>query len=153
MDNRPIGSDAPRQPGATPPPTHKRAVLLKAALVAPVLAVVLGAILAHGLYFAVIHHVEHLTTDIAQAAVAGRTQDDRQRLALDKVDTAIEAYPLLRRDRLTVNVTPAADDPGVYHVTLVYDARHIGLIWSLADFVPLPSPRIQHSSTIRPGGH
>lgn len=121
--------------------------LLKIAVVAPVLMLVLGLILIHGYYHAIFHHVRQLTVETARATVAATTADERQIIALSTVDTTIDAYPLLRRERLTVNVTAAANDPSRYDVTLSYDASDEG-IWSLG---VLPVPSIQHSSTVRRG--
>ncbi len=121
--------------------------LLKVVLVAPVLALVLGLILVHGYYHAVFHHVRQLTMETARATVAATTAGERQTIAVSTVDTTIDAYPLLRRERLTVNVIAAAGDPSRYQVMLSYDASDNG-IWSLG---VLPVPTIQHSSTVRRG--
>ena len=121
--------------------------LLRIALVASVLALVLGLILVHGYYHAIFHHVRQLTTETARATVAATTADERQTIALSAVDTTIEAYPLLRRERLTVSVIAATDDPSRYDVTVSYDASDDS-IWSLG---VLPVPTIRHSSTIRRG--
>ena len=163
MDDRHHGRDEPA-PSAGPdhPPSVRRAAavaaraplgpsFLKIAIVASLLSFVVCAILAHGLYFTVIHHVQQLTVETARATVRGLTPAERLEIAQHTVDTAITTYPLLRRDRITVSLTSAADDPSIYHVTLLYDASYIG-IWSLADFVPLPSSQIRHSSTIHRGG-
>jgi Flp pilus assembly protein TadG len=160
MDDRRNRRDQPGPDHPSPAPSTTTAAtraalgpsFLKVAVVASLLSFVVGAILAHGLYFAVIHYVQQLTTETARATVRGLTPAERQEIAQQTVDTAITAYPLLRRDRVTVSVTHAANDPSIYHVTLRYDASHIG-IWSLADYVPLPSSQIQHSSTIRRGGY
>lgn len=124
---------------------------LKIAIVTSLLSFVVAGILAHGLYFTVIHSVQQLTVEAAHATVKGVTPAEREQMAEKTVDAAIAAYPLLRRDRVSVQVTGAVDNPALYNVTLTYDASHIG-IWSLADFVPLPSSQIQRSSTIRRGG-
>lgn len=125
--------------------------MLKIAIAVPLLAFVLSAIVIHGHYFAVDHHIHQLTVEAARATVAGATPGDRQQIAVKIVDDTIDSYPLLRRDRLKVNVTDTAGDPGMYQVTLIYDAKDVGF-WSLERFVPLPSSTIQHSSTIRRGG-
>jgi len=162
MDSRQKRHEAPGPSAGPddPSPAHTtaggrkllRPSVLKVAIVASLLSFVVCAILAHGLYFTVIHHVQQLTHETARATVRGLTPAERLEIAEQTIDTAIVAYPLLRRDRISVNVTAAPNDPSIYQVTLRYDASHIG-IWSLADFVPLPSSQIQHSSTIHRGGY
>lgn len=141
-----------RQPAAMPNPGHADggATLRKAMIALPLLALAICAILVPGLYFAVDHHVERLTAATARATAAAPTPDERQQVAVKTVDDSIKAYPLLRRDRLTVQVTTVPDDPDRYDVTLTYDAAHTG-IWSLDRMLPLPSSTIRHSSTMRHG--
>jgi Flp pilus assembly protein TadG len=124
--------------------------VLKLAIAVPLLAFVLSAIVLHGHYFAVDHHVQQLTVEAARATVFGRTSQDRQQIAVKSVDAAIDSYPLLRRDRVRVDVTDAPEDQGIYQVTIVYDAKDIGF-WSLDRFVPMPPSTIRHSSTVRRG--
>jgi len=125
--------------------------MIEFALVAPLLILVLFGILAHGLYFAVIHGVQQVTAEAARASVAGITPAERQQIAASTINATIGAYPLLRRDRLTLNVVPAAGDPSLYDIRVTYDARHLG-IWSMQGIVPLPSSTIQRTSTVRRGG-
>ena len=94
---------------------------------------------------------QQLTVEAARATVFGRTPQDRQQIAVKSVDAAIDSYPLLRRDRVKVDVTDAPEDQGIYQVTIVYDAKDIGF-WSLERFVPMPPSTIRHSSTVRRGG-
>jgi hypothetical protein len=120
------------------------------AVMVPLLLLILCAIFGNGAYYAFMHNVQQLTTETAQATVAGLTPAERQQIAANVVDTAIAGYPLLRRDHLKVNVADSRSDPAVYRVTLTYDASYTG-IWTLQSIVPMPSAVIEHSSTIRRG--
>lgn len=127
------------------------ATAIEFAIVAPLLILVMAGILGHGFYFAVIHHVQQLTAEAARASVAGLTPAERRQIVTETVDKTISAYSLLKRERVMADVTPSATDPGLYEVTITYDASHLP-IWSLEGVVPLPSPTIRRSSSVRPGG-
>lgn len=121
------------------------------ALLSPVFLLLLCGMMAYGIYFGAAHSVQQLAADAARTAVAGLTRTERDMLVTAFIANNADAYPLLARQALSYAVGDKANDPTQYMVTLSYDASTLP-IWNFYPPLPLPSPIIRFSSTIRRGG-
>lgn len=122
------------------------------ALVAPVLIVLAVGILVYGLYFGTAHSVQQLAADAARASVAGLSDTERTSIAQTHVATNAASYPLIAPDKITVAAGPLDADANQFEVTVEYDASELP-IFGLDQLVPVPSPTIRRTSTIRRGGY
>lgn len=122
------------------------------ALVAPVLIVLAMGILVYGLYFGTAHSVQQLAADAARASVAGLSDTERTSIVQTHIATNATSYPLLSPDKVTVEAGPLEADADQFEVTVEYDASELP-IFGLDRLVPVPSPTIRRTSTIRRGGY
>jgi len=121
------------------------------AILTPVFLLLLTGMLAYGIYFGAAHSLQQLAADAARTAIAGLDEAERDTLVTTFLDRNADAYMLIDRARLTATIGDKPDDPDFYRVTLRYDASDLP-IWNLYLPLPLPSPDISYSSTIRRGG-
>ncbi|MBX3480273.1 MAG: pilus assembly protein [Caulobacter sp.] len=119
------------------------------AIIGPILVFLLMGIVGWGGYFWVSHAVQQVTNDAARAAVAGLDQDERTSLASAVLNTEIDDYAWLKTEAAKVTVT--SQDQAIT-VRVVYDATHTPF-WVMKAIVPLPSPSIARSATVRLGGY
>lgn len=121
------------------------------AILAPVFLLLLTGMLAYGIYFGAAHSLQQLSADAARTAIAGLDEDERNELVGEFLDANAADYMLIDRALLTFSIGDKPGDPSQYRVTLRYDATQLP-IWNLYPPLPLPSPSIAYSSTIRRGG-
>lgn len=121
------------------------------AILSPVFLLMLTGMMAYGVYFGAAHSLQQLAADAARTAVAGLNQTERNALVTAFIKNNAGAYPLLDRRQLSFAVGDKSNDASQYLVTLTYDASSLP-IWNFYPPLPLPSPTISFSSTIRQGG-
>jgi len=120
------------------------------AILAPVLFLILIGILVYGLYFGTVHAVQQLAADSARASIAGLTDSERTTLATSHAQTSANNYLLLDPSHMSIDSRPDAGDGSIFVVTITYDASNLP-IFGLDGLVPVPSPSISRSATIRRG--
>lgn len=121
------------------------------AILTPVFLLLITGMLAYGIYFGAAHSLQQLAADAARTSIAGLNQAERNTLVRAFLDANAGDYMLIERNRLTFAIGDKPGDPNQYRVTLSYDASQLP-IWNLYPPLPLPSPQIAYSSTIRRGG-
>jgi Flp pilus assembly protein TadG len=102
----------------------------------------------YGGYFLTAHTVQQLANDAARAAIAGLDDDERLMLARESASASLASQAFMRGQlsRLEVNRSGAT-----MAVSVTYDARE-DVYWSFDSLVPVPSPDISRTATIRLGG-
>ena len=119
------------------------------AFIGPLLILVLSGIFTYGGYFLTAHTVQQIANDAARAAIAGLDDDERQQIASTSAAQDIATQTFMRGDLKAVTVTRAGD---MVTVGVSYDARE-DVYWAFAALLPVPSPLIARSATIRVGGY
>lgn len=121
------------------------------AILAPVYLMMLGGMLAYGLYFGAAHSLQQLAADAARISIAGLDSAERNRLVGAYLDRHAGGYMLLNRQYLTYSIGDDPADPTQYSVALRYDAIELP-IWNLYPPLPMPSRFMVYGATIRQGG-
>jgi Flp pilus assembly protein TadG len=121
------------------------------AILAPVFLLMLGGMMAYGLYFGVANSVQQLTADAARTAIAGLNETERNQLVAGFLNRNAGEYLLIDQSRISFAIGDKPGDPSQYRVTVHYDASDLP-IWSLSLPLPLPSSLITYTSVIRRGG-
>jgi Flp pilus assembly protein TadG len=122
---------------------------IEMALIAPVLMAMLMGIVSYGGYFWLSHNIQELASDAARAALPGLTADERQKLAQTQLAADIKSYGVLDKNAATTSYN--GDGTG-YTVSVSYDATN-SAFWASSGFIPMPSPRIVRSASIKLGGY
>lgn len=122
---------------------------LEFAIVGPMFLMILIGILCYGGYFWMAHAVQQVANDAARVAVGGLNTAERETLAKGVVSGEIGDYALLSQDKATVTV---GDNDPTIKITVSYDASQTPF-FALWPLVPMPSPSISRSATVRLGGY
>ena len=122
------------------------------AIVLPVFFLILFGIIVFGSYLSLVHSVQQLAAEAARASIGGLSDTERVALANSNIRAQANFYPFIAPDKL--QVMSAATDAGTntFTVRLRYDASQ-SFIYSLPNFVPMPSPQIVRSAAIQRGGY
>ena len=119
------------------------------AILTPVFLLMLTGMMAYAIYFGAANSIQQLTADAARTAIAGLNQAERNTLVDAFLTNNAGEYLLIDQAKVTIGDKPG--DPTQYLVTVRYDASDLP-IWNLYLPLPLPSPVITYTSTIRRGG-
>lgn len=118
------------------------------AIVGPVLILLMLGMVTYGGYFLTAHTVQQLANDAARAAIAGLDDEERLSLAQQSAAAGLAGQDYMRGQVSALTVTRAGDTMAV---RLTYDARE-DMYWSFESLLPVPSPEISRTATIRLGG-
>lgn len=121
------------------------------ALLSPLFFLIFFGLTAYGIYLGASHSVQQIAADAARVSVAGLSDEERRRLAIDYVSANASEYALINGERLTVQAYAKPRDASQFVVSVALDARYLP-IWELMRGLPLPGTRIAHQSSIRVGG-
>lgn len=124
-------------------------VAVEFAIIGPLLIMILCGIFTYGGYFLTAHTIQQITNDAARAAIAGLDDTERQQLARTSVQQDVASQGYMRGDVRDVNVSRSGD---MMTVSVSYDARE-DVYWAFASLLPVPSPMIARTATIRLGGY
>lgn len=124
-------------------------VAVEFAIVGPMLILVLTGIFTYGGYFLTAHTIQQIANDAARAAIAGLDDDERQQIARTSVAQDVASQSYMRGDVRDVVVTRTGE---MMTVSVNYDARE-DVYWAFAALLPVPSPVIARTATIRLGGY
>lgn len=119
------------------------------ALVGPILVLLLTGIFTYGGYFLTAHTIQQLTNDAARAAIAGLDDDERLMLAREAVQAGLSNQAFMRGEITALEVSRSGSSMAV---ALTYDASD-DLYWAFQALLPVPSPHIARTATIRMGGY
>lgn len=118
------------------------------AIIGPVLLLLMLGIFTYGGYFLTAHTVQQLANDAARAAIAGLDDDERRLLAQEAAQAGLAGQSYMRGQVSRIDVTRAG---ATMAVRLTYDASE-DVYWSFESILPVPSPDISRTATIRLGG-
>lgn len=118
------------------------------AIIGPVLLLMMTGIITYGGYFLTAHTVQQLANDAARAAIAGLDDTERAELARQAAEAGLAGQNYMRGHVSNLGVSR---DGGVLAVRLTYDASE-DVYWTFAALIPMPSPAISRTATIRLGG-
>jgi Flp pilus assembly protein TadG len=121
------------------------------AILMPVFLLMLTGMMAYGIYFGAANSIQQLTADAARTAIAGLDQTERNTLVGAFLTNNAGEYLLIDQAKVSFIIGDKPGDPTQYRVTVRYDASDLP-IWNLYLPLPLPSPVITYTSTIRRGG-
>jgi Flp pilus assembly protein TadG len=121
------------------------------AILMPVFLLMLTGMMAYGIYFGAANSIQQLTADAARTAIAGLDQAERNTLVGAFLTNNAGEYLLIDQAKVSFIIGDKPGDPTQYRVTVRYDASDLP-IWNLYLPLPLPSPVITYTSTIRRGG-
>lgn len=107
--------------------------------------------LGFGIYLSAAHSVRQLTADAARATIPGLSETERQTLAAAFIRQNGERYAFIDVEKLTIEVNDNEDIANRFDIQVTYDASELP-IWSISDFVPLPTKQIVSKMTIQNGG-
>lgn len=137
----------------TPPRSFQRdkggGAAVEFAIIGPVLLLMMSGIFTYGGYFLTAHTVQQLANDAARAAIAGLDDDERLALAREALESGINAQTFMRGELSQLNV---ARRGATLSVAVTYDASQ-DLYWSFAALLPVPTPAISRTASIRLGGY
>lgn len=123
------------------------AVLIEAALVLPVLIMLLLGILTYGLWLMTANTLQQVANEAARATLGSLSAAERQ----ERVSQAIASSLLTTGAVRAADVTFSTATSGAYYtVTLSYDTRTHPLFAS--PLVPLPTGTIVRQATVEMGG-
>ena len=118
------------------------------AIIGPVLVLVLMGIFTYGGYFLTAHSVQQMANDAARSAIGGL--DDTERLALAR-ESALASLTNQIHMRGEIARLELRREGSNITFDLTYDASD-DLYWAFESLVPVPTPQISRTATIRLGG-
>nr|HRK63835.1 pilus assembly protein [Terricaulis sp.] len=118
------------------------------AIIGPMLLLILSGIFTYGGYFLTAHTVQQITNDAARAALAGLDDEERAMLARDAAASGLRGQAFMRGELSRLDV---AREGAALSVAITYDASD-DMYWAFQALLPVPSPEISRTATIRLGG-
>lgn len=128
---------------------RRGAAAVEFALIGPLLVVLLMGIVAYGGYFWVGHTVQQLANDSARAAIAGLDDAEREMLVRDCIETQLPRHGAFDPERTDIDIARTGN---FLTVEVSYDATG-SIFWAFERLLPMPSPVVERSATIRLGGY
>lgn len=124
------------------------------ALVAPVLLMMVFAVIVYSVYFSAFLGVRQAAAEGARAAMAGMSTTERQSLAVTRATAVMSGYtPMIGatlQPTITAGLSPQGT--GLFYVTVSYDISG-SAIMSYAKLVPLPASIIQSTVIVSNGSY
>lgn len=127
---------------------HSGTAAVEFAIVGPVLLLLMLGMVTYGGYFLTAHTVQQMANDAARAAIAGLDDDERLLLARESATASLASQAFMRGELSQLEVRRTGETMAV---SLTYDARE-DVYWSFESLLPVPSPDISRTATIRLGG-
>jgi len=118
------------------------------AIIGPMLLLILSGIFSYGGYFLTAHTIQQITNDAARAALAGLDDNERASLAREAAQAGLRGQEFMRGELIRLDV---AREGAALSVALTYDASD-DMYWAFQSLMPVPSPAISRTATIRLGG-
>lgn len=120
------------------------AVLIEAAILLPILLMVLVGMVNYGLWFMAAHTIQEAANEGARAALAGLDATERQTLASGAIGQSIGASTVVIPSLVT---TTTATSNGFYTVTVSYNVAKAKLF--AAALLPMPAGQIQRAAVVK----
>lgn len=129
-------------------PARAGGAAVEFAIIGPMLLLILSGIFTYGGYFLTAHTVQQITNDAARAALAGLDDAERAALARDAAEAGIRGQAFMRGDLSRLHI---AREGAALSIAVTYDASD-DMYWAFQALLPVPSPEISRTATIRLGG-
>lgn len=126
------------------------AAAIEFAVIAPLFFMCVLTLIAYGIYLSAAHSIQQIAADAARTAIAGLSEEERERLATDYIRRTTMSQTFIQSARMSVSVRDDANNANQFTVTVTYDASDLP-IWNLFTFA-LPGEQIERYATIRVGG-
>lgn len=123
---------------------RRGAVLIEAAVLLPILLMLLVGMVNYGLWFMAAHAIQEAANEGARASLAGLDTTERQTLATGAVTQSIGAVNVVNPSLVSVN---CATSNGFYTVTVSYNVAQAKLFASA--LLPMPTGPIQRASVVK----
>lgn len=120
------------------------AVLIEAAILLPILLMLLVGMVNYGLWFMAAHAVQEAANEGARASLAGIDDTERQTLANDAVNQSISAAGVVNPVLVTVS---SVSSGSFYTVTVNYNVGQAKFF--AAALLPMPQGPIQRASVVK----
>lgn len=120
------------------------AVLIEAAILLPILIMLLVGMINYGLWFMAAHVVQQAANEGARAALAGMDSTERQTLAGDAVTKSINGSGVVNPLLVTVGSSVSG---GFYTVTVTYNVAQAKFFATA--LLPMPTGPIQRASVVK----
>jgi Flp pilus assembly protein TadG len=120
------------------------AVLIEAAILLPILLIMLVGMINYGLLFMAAHTLQEAANEGARASLAGLSDTERQTLANAAVQQSVGAANVVNPALVTVAY---ATSNGFYTVTVSYNIAQAKLF--AATLLPMPKGPIQRASVVK----
>ncbi|GCA52563.1 MULTISPECIES: TadE family protein [Sinorhizobium] len=130
--------------------SRKGAAAIEFAVIAPLFFMCVLTLIAYGIYLSAAHSIQQIAADAARTAIAGLSEEERERLATDYIRRTTMSQTFIDSSRMNVTVRDDANNTNQFTVTISYDASDLP-IWKLFTFA-LPGEQIERYATIRVGG-
>lgn len=127
------------------------AAAVEFALILPIFLMFAATVLVYGIYFGAQHSMAQLAADAARASVAGLTDDERSRIAIEHVQRSAGEYVLIDPVRVSITAAAPSDDARLFRVVLNYDASTLP-IWAFQGLIPMPPATIVRSAVVAHNG-
>jgi Flp pilus assembly protein TadG len=122
------------------------------ALVAPILLMMIIAVLVYSIYFSAVIGVRQAAAEGARAAMAGMSTSERSSLAIARATAVMSGYTPLIGATAQPTITAAQQGTGLFQVTVRYNITG-SAIMRYGGFVPLPAPVIQSFVIVANGSY
>jgi Flp pilus assembly protein TadG len=122
------------------------------AMLAPVLLMLIFAIIIYSLYFATYMGVRQATMEGARAAMMGMSTAEREQLATTQVTTVLAAYGSLLGTNAAPQITTQVPGTGLFEVTVSVNIAGSPIL-SYATFLPMPSTTISYQVIVANGSY
>lgn len=128
---------------------RKGASAVEFALVAPILLLLVGAVMAYGSIFATSLSLQQMAAETARATIGGLSDAERQTLAEAKLAAISSKYPMLDATKVKFSFDQGSGS-NLSRLTLTYDmSKHPA--YALDKLLPLPKSPLTYSMIVTDG--
>ncbi|HEX7873308.1 MAG TPA: TadE/TadG family type IV pilus assembly protein [Sphingobium sp.] len=120
------------------------AVLIEAAILLPILLMMLVGMINYGLWFMAAHAIQQAANEGARASLAGIDAGERQTLAGDAVRQSVGAAGVVNPTLVTTSSAVSGD---YYTVTVSYNVSKAAFF--VTALLPMPAGPIQRASVVK----
>ncbi len=122
------------------------------AIVAPILLMLIFAVILYSLYFAAYMGVREAAAEGARAAMAGMSTSERSQLAIARATDIMNSYGALMGASSTATITAAQQATGTLTVSVSYDISSSPIL-KYGALLPMPSSTLQSNVIVANGSY
>jgi Flp pilus assembly protein TadG len=122
------------------------------ALIAPVLLLMIFAIIGYGYIFGIYHSIQQIASEAARASVSGISDAEREQIARNFVASHATSYAFIDPAKLRLTTAQSGPPRQTFEIAIVYDMSDT-VFQSLAALVALPPPLVERRAVVQRGGY